>query len=109
MDKSKQVHTTAAQSAKSDDAKDTTHKTTAAPVDKPDGPKEHVEAIRFLISELRKTSDDNAKASLDKVSHRIDLLEGKPEAVEAEKQRLAQIQEAANVEKARAEKDVKAA
>jgi len=72
--------------------------------DKPDGPKEHVEAIRYLISELTKTSDDNAKDKLDQIAHRVDLLQGKPSAVEADKRKQLQAKEAEIVEKIRADR-----
>lgn len=80
------------------------HKAKAPPADKPDGPKEHVAAIRYLISELTKTADDNAKDKLGKIAHRVDLLEGKPEAVEADKRKIALAKEAENVEKIRADR-----
>lgn len=80
------------------------------PIDKPDGPKEHFETIRFLIDQIKaEKHSDATKAMLDKITNRLDLIEGKPEAVEAEKKRLAQIQEEANVEKAKADKDAKVA
>jgi hypothetical protein len=80
-------------------------KPAAKPVpDKPDGPKEHVAAIRYLIAELHKTADDNAKATLDKISHRVDLLQGKPEAVEDDKRKKLLEQEAVNVQKIRDER-----
>jgi len=73
-------------------------------VDKPDGPKEHVEAIRYLISELTKTSDDNAKDKLNQIAHRVDLLQGKPSAAEADKRKQLQAKEAEIVEKIRADR-----
>jgi hypothetical protein len=49
------------------------HKTS----DKPDGPKEHMEAIRFLMAQAMTTRDDVARQALAKISGRLDALEGK--------------------------------
>jgi hypothetical protein len=85
--------------------KDDDKVTTKAPVaDKPDGPKERYAAIHFLIDQIRREPKQSGSTieALDKIVHHLDLLEGKPEAVEAEKRRLAEI-DAANAEQAKAE------
>ncbi len=107
MDKFKQVHNAAKDDDRADDTQAKEARKAPAP-DKPDGPKEHVAAIRFLIGELRKTADDNAKVSLDEISRRIDLLEGKPEAVEDDKRKQLLAKEAEAVEKIRADRAKKA-
>lgn len=72
--------------------------------DKIDGTVEHVETIRYLIAQMQaEKQSDTTLAALDEVTRRVDLLEGKPEAVEAEKAKFAQGQHD-KAEKAKAEK-----
>ena len=51
--------------------------------DKPDGPKEHVEAIRYHLNELQATNDEATKAIAQKISDRVDALEGKKDKASA--------------------------
>ena len=48
----------------------------AAPVDKPDGPAEHIKSIRFLVGQIRTEKPSAATtAALDKIALRLDALE----------------------------------
>ena len=77
----------------------------ATPAVKPDGPKEYFENVRWLIGELRQGANPNTTEKLDRIVGYLDLLEEKPEAVAAEKARLAKI---AEDDKAKAEAAAKA-
>jgi hypothetical protein len=88
-------------------------KVTAPATEKPDGPKEWQLAIRSLISRTQAEKQSGTTIdALDKISHYLDLLEGKPEALEAEKAWFAKTQEAkaekAKADAAQAKEDAKA-
>jgi hypothetical protein len=84
--------------------------TKTAVVDKPDGPKEHFEAVHFLIDQMLNVPKQSGATidSLQKILWRLDLIEEKPEAVAAEKKRQEEIQKAANEDKAKADEKAKA-
>jgi hypothetical protein len=51
------------------------------PADRSDGPKEHFEAIRYLIGQMQaERQSDATRAGLGKVVERLDVLEGKKDA-----------------------------
>jgi hypothetical protein len=85
-------------------------KTEIAVVDKPDGRKEHFEAVRFLIDQMLNVPKQSGATidSLQKILWRLDLIEEKPEAVAAEKKRQEEIQKTANEDKAKADEKAKA-